>query len=1111
MFKTLFLLFFLFLNLFASIDTSQRAITMANLFELDSAKKLAKKFNNFDVYIRQTSQVKQKISYVVYLVNIDRDKRMDILDKIHKKYPTAYATSIRALKLVATNPKKEDIFIPAKKFIEKPTKPIEQKKYVKHLELKQVIQKEKVVQNKIVPKNIPKSKTINSTQTNTKTIQIALVGPLSGKHKASGKDMLRAVSLKISQVNKAGGIDGKKLELITFDDQNDKVLASKMAKKALDSKALAIVGHRWSSTTGKGIEVYKTGPIAVISGTATSTNLTQRNNCFFRSVPNNAQEVQTLAYYLKYILDRNKVVVIYDESSFSKNLYDEFIKIANKIDLKVLDGYKIDKNSKNIEYDAKKIITTIKDKYNDFGIFLATHANQGVPVVYQIREQNLKSPIVASSAVAKVSFAKSFEKYPLELGNPGYYTNNIYCAVSMLFDIGGIKAVEFTQAFKKKFKDDFKKNKNLVVNAANASYYDAISFIIKALKNANLNQDKKTIRKNIIDSLFTMVKPNKGIDGVTGKLYFTENGDIDKQTYIAKFQKQMLGSSLVQISDITNMGLLDYIKKSKKSYFALKRDYPNILKTQTGYLATKKIVKVGFKLHKVSEVDLIKKTAKLNFDIWLISKDNIDLNELYFTNAIDTIKLENPTKFKKTDQYIYQRYRIDAKFSINFDTTKYNVNQYLAGFTFSTKRKGTQELQLVPDILNLQYYSGDDFVQNIKKEQIFTDDSLKIRTANFFQDIKKVDALANPLLTQIGINNYNISNVNLLIVFDQKSFDVNSYISYENSKYIVLISITILILLNYIIKFLFKKQFLSLYNLKINFIFFIIKVILVYAILFAGEVFIIDFARNYIDRPALETLALGINIIRIMINAILINSLLYHIIWLPLSKRTNKNVPPLLKNMITFLIYLAAFLIVYKYILFQDLTSLLASMGVLAMVIGFAVQANINNIFSGLALNIENSIDIGDWIEFEGYPEGQVVDINWRTTTVKCRDGRLVNIPNAVASESPLTNFSKSDKLAQVITIDINMKHDPEQVKAILLKTMNDIDGITKDPKPKTGLKYIDEWEVRYKLVYHIEVYDERFDIEQIVWSNLWRCLKETGIEPSIRKSEIKLVRDIKK
>ncbi len=1066
MLKLLSIIILITINLFASIDISKNAITIITSNSLNNSKYVAKSLTNYDIYLKKIVNEQNRSNYIIYTVNIDESIKEKSLKQIQDIFPLASPCSLEELKQVVSTNRGDDVFI--------------HKSMIK-MSFKEL---EKDDENFIEPKKIIK-KNKNFIDNSNKSIKIALVIQENQERKAVA--IHEALKLAMKEINSNGGIQNHKLELLLFDDKNKKEVAKQQALKAVESDAVIVLGHRTSSMSIAGGEIYKKHKIPAITGSAMSDLIVKDNPWFFRTIQNNSLQTNIIAYYIKYILKKKKIYLISESGAYGENIYDTFIKYAKEVDLDIVKTWKFDWKSKNLEKKAKKIVRELARISQDGVLFLATNDKRSIPFIYNIRKKNLKLPIFGTGTIGKTSYPARFSKYPLEKAKKGYYSDHILTPSFMLYDIAGVEAIKFVKKFKKMF--------GKKPDSINAVYYDTLNLIAKALKKVDLNQDKKNIRSDLRDEIADINNFNKSYIGVTGMIYFKE-GELQRKPYIAEFIQGNLLSSQLQINKITNLALDNYINNSKLTYSQLKKEYPNLLRIKSGFLMKKEIIRIGFKLYKISEIDILKKTARLNFDIWMIDRGEISLNELYFTNAIDKIKFDLPYEEKITVNGIYQRYRIDAKFNLDFDTTKFKVNQHLVGFTLAVKTKSNKKLILVPDISNIKYSFGESFVENIKKEQIFSDNSLKIREANFYSSNKNIDSLANPSLTQIGIFEYKTSNINLFITFDTKSFDGNSYIDFKQSIYIILISLLFLFLLIYFRIYLNKQNIIyHKYELFINFLFFIITTSLVYIILFALEVFILNIASTLVERTILEKIAIFINIIWVLVNATLINNLMLYTVWNPMERKTNKPIPMLLKNMISFLVYIIAFLIMYKYILLQDLTSLLASMGVLAMVIGFAIQANINNIFSGLALNIENTVDVGDWIEFIGYPEGKVKDINWRTTTVICRDRRVVNIPNAIASESPLTNFSKSEKLMQTIIIGVNLKYNPDEIKLMLLNTMVDIEGILQNPKPLTGIKEIYRREVRYKLLYFIDKYENRFKIEEQIWSNIWLYLQKSNIK----------------
>ena len=88
-------------------------------------------------------------------------------------------------------------------------------------------------------------------------ITIAVVGPMSGEDGSYGEEQLQGVSLCLEEINKQGGVNGRPVKFLTFDDQSDEDQAVSAAQQAAQSQALAVIGHVFSFTSLKGGEVYR--------------------------------------------------------------------------------------------------------------------------------------------------------------------------------------------------------------------------------------------------------------------------------------------------------------------------------------------------------------------------------------------------------------------------------------------------------------------------------------------------------------------------------------------------------------------------------------------------------------------------------------------------------------------------------------------------------------------------------------------------------------------------------------------------------------------------------------------------------------------------------------
>ena len=83
-----------------------------------------------------------------------------------------------------------------------------------------------------------------------------------------------------------------------------------------------------------------------------------------------------------------------------------------------------------------------------------------------------------------------------------------------------------------------------------------------------------------------------------------------------------------------------------------------------------------------------------------------------------------------------------------------------------------------------------------------------------------------------------------------------------------------------------------------------------------------------------------------------------------------------------------------------------ATTAVGAVVIGFALQDTLGNLFAGLAIQIEKPFRVGQWVHVGGN-DGKVSQITWRATKIRTKQGNLVIVPNSALSRDTITNYSE--------------------------------------------------------------------------------------------------------
>jgi len=120
------------------------------------------------------------------------------------------------------------------------------------------------------------------------------------------------------------------------------------------------------------------------------------------------------------------------------------------------------------------------------------------------------------------------------------------------------------------------------------------------------------------------------------------------------------------------------------------------------------------------------------------------------------------------------------------------------------------------------------------------------------------------------------------------------------------------------------------------------------------------------------------------------------------------------------------------------LTSVLGAAGVVGLAIGLALQGTLNNTFSGLILSFLPELQIGDWVETNGFA-GSVMEINLRNIVIKQSDNNYVIIPNGKIIEEPFKNFTRTARSRVFVNCGVGYSSDLEMVRDLTIKTIEDI------------------------------------------------------------------------
>jgi small-conductance mechanosensitive channel/CRP-like cAMP-binding protein len=192
------------------------------------------------------------------------------------------------------------------------------------------------------------------------------------------------------------------------------------------------------------------------------------------------------------------------------------------------------------------------------------------------------------------------------------------------------------------------------------------------------------------------------------------------------------------------------------------------------------------------------------------------------------------------------------------------------------------------------------------------------------------------------------------------------------------------------------------------------------------------FADRLSPATSLE-IARGLIVAMVISGTLLIDGLIRHFYWLRyLQKRLNRETPALIQDLLTIALFLFGLSVGLYWQEGFSFTGFVTASGATAIVLGIALQTVIQDLFSGLSINLDGTYAIGDWLTVytDQMPEpvyGKVTHMTWRSTFLTLDDGRKLMVPNHVVTNNPVMNHSRPaepKRLSVPIEVDVRIASD---------------------------------------------------------------------------------------
>jgi ABC-type branched-subunit amino acid transport system substrate-binding protein len=521
------------------------------------------------------------------------------------------------------------------------------------------------------------------------SICIAFVDSLSGSQGAYGAEGLAAARLYIEQVNDAGGIRGRPVELMVFDDRSTPEGARAIAPAIVASPCLAVLGHGLSTASVAAGPIYGASRLPAVTGTAFADAVTRDNPWYFRANTTNSVQGRSVAEYAVHILKAPVVDLLVPSDAFGDSFLVAFVDGFSGSTVRTR---RFDPDPARLEASAREQVEAIARETQRGLVVIGAAAEVGI-VLKAVRRAGIHSTVLAAD-LSGSAFLGEFADEPEERQSPGFFTLDFYAATSIIFDSAGAAGYAFAAAYEAATKTP--------PSSIAAGFYQGAMVLVEAVRRAQpiaTAARRDDDRMRVRDALAGIDRPATAIEGLDGRIFFDANRDVPRPMRFGYFLKGRFISAplqLVQVDDPARVKVEEEIRAG------------NMLRIADRYFWRQRVIYTGIDMNRINRVNIRDGTFNADFYLWMRYAGDDDLpTRVDFPNLTDSaFNPDQPLERSYAEGLHYRLYRIAGNFRADFDLHDYPFDIQELRVRFQNSRTRRELVAYVTDIFGLGLAEG---------------------------------------------------------------------------------------------------------------------------------------------------------------------------------------------------------------------------------------------------------------------------------------------------------------------------------------------------------------------------------------------------------------------
>jgi branched-chain amino acid transport system substrate-binding protein len=338
------------------------------------------------------------------------------------------------------------------------------------------------------------------------TVKIADIAELSGAAAPGGNNWKNGADLAAKQINAAGGILGKKVEIVHMDTQSNPTIARAQMQRALDDNPYAILGPTASGAVKVTMPLVEQAELPQLVAAQAAELTMGGNQSVFRMNLGQQSGMVKIADYIDTDLKSKKVAVVWIKNDYGKGGRDIFVEQLKKRGIELVADLSTEPGQVDYAVDALKVKNSGAD-----AVFVYLTYEESARFLLEARKQRITQPLIGETSLLG----------QIVVNLAGEAANGVRGLVGL--------SPEAPLAPVKKFKDDYTKEYNAPPDFTAMGGFIAVN-VIKAVSEKNGKLDSALLAK----SLHGMTLDVAQYPGVLMTTTWDKNGDVERETYIGE-------------------------------------------------------------------------------------------------------------------------------------------------------------------------------------------------------------------------------------------------------------------------------------------------------------------------------------------------------------------------------------------------------------------------------------------------------------------------------------------------------------------------------------------------------------------------------------------------